>query len=661
MAFQPIRNATKPNPLRIAIDNFRQGVWRLVEDSRIPHEAVKEALNMIQTQDGRWSKRPGTAPYGADLGASIDGAWEFVKADGSTELLALAGGTLYRLNSGGTKTAITGATFTTGIRTRGTQIRGRLYLSNGVDNLAFYNGSTIATYSNLTQPVISGITKAGLTNGSFQAHYAVLALNEVGHSLPSATVSVTGGTNKSRNDWTSGDSLTVNWSAITGATRYEIYYNDEAGTLFYLDNVPAGTTSYVDTGRALKNEYTEAPIDNTSLGAKFAVMELSGNRIWATQDPNNRYRVYFGGVGSYQGSFSAFYGGGWIDLEKGGRETPTSAVHFRDGKGSSQVTVLTASPEGTGSIWQIELIDMTIGNVSFVQPTPVKIVGSTGSNSPDGVVKAGDSVYFINKRGAFSLGSRPNLLNVLSTREISGNIRPFMRSLSGVAMGKAAGYYLDGRLYWSVPSGSSLENNTIMVLDMERNNWNPEAFNIGVKQFLEHTTADGNTRFLAIPSTGTRLIEISSSYSADGTTPIRTSVLSGLYPITRNRLDWARMQDVVFEFYEPQGEINLQILGYEKRRGFASLATVTLSNTNRSNAGWGSARFNTTRFNYSSVMPRTFARASVRKRVRVNKLVNTWQYRITTSDKNASYTLLSVQPRGFIIPTRDPASWRATK
>lgn len=662
MAFTRMPVSGRQRPLTIALDDFKQGVWRLVEDSRLPENAVKEAVNMLQYQDGRWGKRPGTQTYGPDLGASIDDAFEFVKSDGTTELLALAGGTLYRLDvTAGTKSAISGGSYTAGTKTRDLQIRAQAYLTNGTDVLSYYDGTNIQTYSSLAQPTISSAaTRTTLTTGSYNVYYKVVALNSVGHSVPSAATSVSGGINKPRDQWVTGESVAFSWNTVTGATRYEIYFCDDNGTFFYLDDVASGVTTYSDTGSAQPNTYTEAPVDNTTTGQKFEVMALSGNRIWATKDPNNRYRVYFGGQGSYQGAFSQFYGGGWIDLEYGGRENPTSVMHFRDGKGSSQATVLTSSPEGLGSIWQIELVSQTIGDVSFVIPNPIKIVGSIGSNAPDAVVQAGDNILFLNKKGAYSLGSRPNLLNVLSTRELSANIRPFILSLNGAAIDGTCGYYKDGRIYWSVPFGSSTSNDTTMVLDLERNNWNPQVFTIGFKKFFEHTDADGVTHFLAIPTSGTKLIEISEDLTADQGAAYSTSLLSGLYPVSKNRLEWARIVDVVFELLDPRGIITIQVLGNEKRRGFTSLATITINPNNVSTSGIGSEAFGALRFDDPAEGPAAISRSSIRKRVRVNKLMNNWQYRITTIDKNSTYTLLSVQPRGFIVPTRDPSSWRST-
>ena len=659
--FRPIRAASAAKrKIQIAIDSFKDGVWTLVDESRLPTSAVKEAVNLIQAQDGRWTKRPGTDTYGPDLGDDIDGAFQYVKTDGTTELLAIAGGSLKRLNISDNDTdTISGATYTQDTHVFATQISSRVYLANGEDNLSYYDASAIQAYPTHTQPSITSVAKTTLATGSVTPYYQVVALNAVGHSLPSTATTISGGINKTRSAWSGGEKLTVSWSSITGADRYEIYYNETNDELYYLDSVAAGATSYDDTGAAQLNTLTTSPLDNTSQGPKFSHMEISGQRIWATGNPNDPYMVYFGGLGAYQGAFSAYYGGGFIALEKGGAEQPKAVVHFRDGKGSSQITVFASSPEGTGSIHQIELVETTIGDTSFVIPAPVKIIGGVGTNAPLGIVKAGDSILFINKRGVFSLGSKPNLLNVLSTREISSNIRPFVRSLNGASFANVCGYYRDGKCYWSVPYGSSSVNNITMVLDTERNNWNPRAFTLGFKQFFEYTDADEVTHFLAIPSSGHQLIEISENFQGDQGEPFETSLISGLYPVSGNRLDWGRFQDVVFELHQPQGTVSLRVLGTEKRKGFSSLSSVSITSS-ISDYGMGDEAFGDYIFDDPVNFPSTYSLSTLKKRVRVNKLLNNWQYQITTSGINDTYGLLSVQPRGKIVSTRDPSSWRST-
>ena len=48
-----------------------------------------------------------------------------------------------------------------------------------------------------------------------------------------------------------------------------------------------------------------------------------------------------------------------------------------------------------------------------------------------------------------------------------------------------------------------------------------------------------------------------------------------------------------------------------------------------------------------------------RKYVKVRKKLQNIQFKVSTSDLNASYTLISLQAKGFLIDTRDPTNWKA--
>ena len=174
-------------------------------------------------------------------------------------------------------------------------------------------------------------------------HHGLMPEHLSGAGSTAGTVTVS----KTRDNWgTAGTSyITVTWSKVTGATGYNVYYLDDTngGTEHrYIGSVaqPSGATvSFTDYGEeeSPMNTFVIVPGGNTTTGPKFAQMELSGNRIWATLDPDNPYRVYWSGAGSDIGAFSEFNGGGYIDLEKGGRERPTAVVHYRDGRGGARL------------------------------------------------------------------------------------------------------------------------------------------------------------------------------------------------------------------------------------------------------------------------------------------------------------------------------------
>src|SRR5205807_119488 len=105
--FTGVRNKSKQE--LISIDDFSGGYNNLIDEAKLPSKFAVEANNMIQVQNGLWKTRWGTKYYGADIGNQIDGAKEYVKSDGTTELIAISNGVAYKSTDGGTWSSISGA------------------------------------------------------------------------------------------------------------------------------------------------------------------------------------------------------------------------------------------------------------------------------------------------------------------------------------------------------------------------------------------------------------------------------------------------------------------------------------------------------------------------------------------------------------------------
>lgn len=646
---------SKQQNVDILVNTYNKGVVSLVDESLLPEGSAVEAVNLMLEQDGRWRPRWGKAYYGVDAGGSLEGAFEFVDEDESTDLVVIAGTACKRsLDDGATWNSCTGQTFTADTTVNGLQIKSFLYLFNGVDTLTRYDGSTtLQTYTSLAAPAWAAtpLARTGLSAGSFTYYYQVTAVNEVGESVGSTEQNIT--VNKTRDDWDTSNYLTLDWNSVAGASRYNVYVADEAGNEVYLDSTT--NTGYEDKGAVAPNPYIEVPLDNTTTGPKFRQAELSGNRIWATDDPDNPWRVWWGGSGQYQGFFSAFYGGGWVELEKGGRERPRKVVHYRDGRGNAFATVFSSDPAGKGSIWQIGLEETTIGDTTFLIPVPVKIVGSVGTTSPLSVIPVRNDSYFFNEQGMFSLGSRAQLLNLLSTDEISINIRPDIRSLTGAALSGVCSHYNDGKVFVSVPLGADT-NNQIMVYDVERRAWNPKAFDFGVERFFDYTDGDGNTHMLAIPVGGTRLVELSRDIVGDFGAAIPTSYKSPIIHVTKDRVGYARIKRYWIELGRAVGTIRIEFLGTQKRSSFSSVSSAVIQALS-SQVGWSfSGGWSNTLVWSDSDAPNNFSEASLKRFKRMSKLLNNIQFRVSSEDVNADWTLHQLKAEGFVVPTRPPSS-----
>jgi hypothetical protein len=659
---------TNAKEVLITLDQFKGGSNKLVDDARMGKEFAVESNNMIQVQDGLWKTKWGTTYYGADYPASPDGAAEFVKSTGTTELIVISNGVAYKSTDGGAISSISGATFTAGVQCYFMQISGYLYIANGTDPLTRYDGTSLTQYSAISAPtnLTASRVASGLTSGSFTYYAEVTALNDVGETVGSTEASIT--VNKQRDTWIAGtDKVTWSWTASTNATRYQLYISEQTGQEALL--VATTNTNYTDDGSVAINPYVVPPLQNTTAAPKFISMCVSGNRIWATNDTNSRYTVYFSGTGQFIGTFSDFYGGGWINLEKGGRETPVSVKHYQSGTGDGRATVLCKTPDGKGAVWQIIVESATVGDTSFSVPSAQKVVGSFGTESVLGVVSTNNDIAFPNRKGWFYLGPEKNFYGLLRTNEKSSVIRNYWRSLAQSKISGIASYFYDAKIFISVPT-STAGNDRIIVLDTERDNWAVDWSN-GAKQFLEYTDTSGTTHFLYIPTSGTKLIELSENTLNDLGTAFTQSYISPLIPVSQKKTDILNLREAILELGRPRGVVKFQILGIGKSNSFATLASKTISSF-ASNTGVGadlagavvaSSTRSSTRGGagswavYLLEAPSTFTQSSVKTAIKKRAKVYAIQFKVYSTNSDTSFTINNIQAKGTLLPAKIPSSW----
>lgn len=670
----------KRQQLNLTIKDFSGGSNNLVDEARMESKFAVESNNLIQVQDAIWKTRWGTAYYGADYGSSPDGAKEYVKSDGTTELIVIAGGKAYKSTDGGVTTEITGASFTAGVKCSFMQISGwdnssksyksYLYIANGTDPLTRYNGTTLETYTEISAPtnLSASLVASGLASGT-NAYYAqVTSLNSIGETIGCTEASIT--VNKNRDSWIAGtDKITWSWTAAAGAAAYQIYLSETSGQEMLLDSVESTQTSYTDDGSVQINPYVETPTANTTGAPKFTSMCISNNRFWGTNNADSRYTVYFSGTGKEIGLFSDFYGGGWIDLERGGREMPTAVVHYQTGVGDGRLTTLCRTPDGKGAVWQIQIASITVGDTQFSIPAASKIVGSFGTESMWGVVATENNIAFPNRKGWFDLGPEKQYYGILRTNEKSSNIRPYWRSLIGDGIKDICAYFYDAKIFISVPKSTGGNDRTI-VFDTERSNWSID-WSIGAKQFLEYTDTGNITHFLFIPTSGTKLIELSENIANDLGTAFNQSYISPLLPVSKIDTDILNHKHTILKLGRPKGVVNFQILGIGKDGSFATVATKVITNFG-SNTGIGTDLFGATYASstnssarggagswtvYLTASPSTFAQAITPAAIKKRSKLYNIQYKVYSTTADTDFSILEIQTEGTLIKRRLPSSW----
>ena len=662
---------------------WRPGVISLVDESRLPPGAVVLAQNCMQTQDGVWSTRWGSQNYGASWTGPVTGFAEFTTFSGSTQTyyyMIIDNGVLKYAKDGGAWTTITGYTFNTTVWSTMIQYENKLLICNGIDPFSYvdltsftwYGFTGLSTPGTVTPTLGSSLSAS---NPVTTLYYQVTALSDSGETPGSAVCSQA--VNIDRNNWYNPNATSnvasdnyyvgLSWTAVSGAIGYNIYLSDGvSGVAYYLDSVnqPSGSTVlYTDYGSAAINDFIQVPVSDTTVAPAFSWIALSDNRLWAVGDPNNPSRLYWAGTGkTYALGFNPFVGGGWVDINPGSPIIPTYVGQFRNGQGTPMTTILTSQGTGYGSVWHCQITSSTIGNTVIAIPTLVQSMSTFGTLAPRSVVQTQQNVYYHSPgpAGFFSNGSVPTLFNVLATNEISYVIRPDCRAITLDSASGICGIEFDRKIFYSVPYENAT-NNRIFIYDLGKQNWNPDAFNFGVQQFIRYTDNSGNLHLLAIPTNptaGNYIIELNVNFQGDNGAAFTSHLQTGLNHVTPDHVQWAFIRYIYFEFGSPQGNVTLLFSGTQKNTPLSQIESIPITlGDSASNVGFDSFAFSREPFSYASVNPQASTQLSVKQRVRISKLLNNWEAEVYSSTIGSKWTLNQIIVLGPLVPTADPSSW----
>jgi hypothetical protein len=648
-----------PGQITLTQDKFDRGVISLIDQSKLPRNALKEADNIFLGEDGAPMIRPGLAWYGTAASAfAIDGADFFVDDDDSIHLLKVANGTVYRsINDGLTWAACTGGTFTAGKKVRMVQANSYMYLFDGYDNIIRYDGSTtLQTYTALSSPTPISAVKTGLGSTTYTYRYRVSAVNDIGYTQASTAVTVQ--VDRTRDGFDASNKVTFTWNAVSGAVRYDIYVGQIAGEEVYIDSVEGqATTTYVDDGRAVEQITSVAPDTNTTQGPRVGDMELIGSRLYATKDRDFPYRVWISGAGRYIGYFSSAYDATYIDLQKGGQFKPVKVEDYRDGKGTPLATVWCDSADGRGCVWQGTLESFTVGDTTFPVPNFYKLPGSRGTSAPDSIVNVLNDYMYYNTQAFYNLGSRAQFLNLLSTDESSANIRPNVKNISQAVSYKIAAHFEDAKVYFSVPYQSD-ENNATIVYDTERKAWLPRAFNVGFERFLSYTDNDGERHLLAWKPGDTRLTEISEDFKGDYGVAFQTTLVTGLRHVNeKNRFDFAMIENAQVEFAQPLGVIAIDLNGITREDGFRKLGETKTIQPSTTKYSWTTHTWGGHIWTDTDNEIVSSSEPSTKRFWAVEEALNAYQYRVQTNSLQSRYILRTLQVMGTPDEGGMPPEW----
>lgn len=659
----PIPKATKPPKIQIINNNdWISGVVSAYDDGRTPIKGLKSSTNTMLDQDGVVRERYSLVRYKPQPVGEVRGAiFQYRYASAGTvinrliTLQTVAGVTkVYTATPGtGTWTVKGSVTFNNTASARFVQQDNKVVILNGEDNIAYYDIvlDTVVSFTalaNATAPTLT--TNTGLTGTAFKVYYAVTANSSVGETSGAGlTVQVS----TDRDLWNhTTQSIKIGWTTVVGVKSWNIYCavsadgasNPVWGLL--ATGISADTLEFTDKGNngtdgatGPINTFKDLPTQNSTAGPKAKRGTNINGQLWLTGDKNNPYYVWHDGGAGFQLDFTVANGGGFTSLGEGNREIPEVVWNFRSGQGTAEIKALTSGVAGKGKRYTIAPNTITYAQQEIIIWTPQEDYGFSGTNSPDALIEYGDSTYYPSPDGFKSLGTRPQLQNLLSNDSISQTIAPDMGIINNSAMDKSVAVGHRGRLYFSVATLGKSKPNQIWVLDIDRQGAWMKPWEVACDWMVVIDDNDGNAHHLVLKNNV--IYEFSDTvHTQDDGVAFPTSGQTGLIYFSEDGRVWGRLIKLVIEVLRPRGRINFSVSGFTDDAIFMPLATGEINEqTQTSGYGWGEYPWNYVGWNTFESAPSVTSKISVDLPIEVDEDIRYFAVNWSTSEANVSYSI----------------------
>jgi hypothetical protein len=580
---------------------FKKGYQSFVTDSRTPLDALSDMTNITLEQDNLPRPRPSLVLFGEQPLGTMIGVATYV--DTTTGLpvsydisMQVIGGVgkIHTRKDGDTWVAATGAgnTYDQTAVVNFCQSNSRVYISNGVDTLSYYDIATdnIETYSAISSPSTPTATGTGLTGSNYTYYYRVTANNLVGESAASTAGSVAVST--PRESWTPASQfVTLTWSAIAEAdanTTYSIYVGTLTSEGEKLLTTTTGLT-FKDDGTITLNTFVRAPEGNSTEGPVLTYMWNKDGQLYGVGDTTNPDYLWYDGGSAIGGSgnFSPFEGGGNVGINTGGDTVPVVVRAFRTGKGEPAVTVLSKGVAGVGKMHHLVFIQTVFDTNQIIQvPNITEANGQAGTIAPRAVLEANNSLWYWTGQDCKSTGTSANVQNILSTNSVTNDIIPDVRNLNNAAMGNACGVTFEDKLFFALPVASST-NNQVWVKDLSRGGvWVMPWIIRADFMWLSEDNVTGEISHCIYD--GTNILKFSRSvYHQDNGVAFRSRAAHEGIVWSDSGMTMAAIQELRMKFLQPSGTIGTNAFGLNEDGAVDTLATDTFTQT-ASFTGWNS-------------------------------------------------------------------------
>lgn len=616
-------------------DNFRAGLNTLLRDTEIAKNELAQADNLMLIGKGVPTKRWGFSRYFlSNSTGSVRGLGTLHTAGGTNELLAITDHGTLTIKANASYTIRTGVSWASGYDAQMVQLNDSVYIVNGQREMARYSTPTLVGFPTIAIPTNLFATQISGTSGTNTYSYRVSAVSNVGETLASTVYQLS----NQPQDLTMG-TVKAQWSPVSAATgilrQYNVYGRN-AGDERFLGSVLPPSTTFLDDGTAIPQEFTFPPTADSTGGinAKY-ILRFQDRLIFAGIAGEPSKVVISGRVPNHE-KYDLASGGNYIKIEPDSGDNITGLAIFRE-----RIVVFKER-----SIWQITLGSIQVGNFFVTQPSAELITASHGCIAPRSIANVENDIFFLSRKGVYVLGYEPNIaVDTLRTNELSAKIRPFFEALTTDQKELAVGTYVGSKYLLSLPG-----RDKTVVYDRERTSWiGPWTFDTRV--FAIHHDSSNDEKVLFGQEDGPNVYELSSAYGTDNGTSIATTLKTR----SEDFGDWSIfkiIRDIYMNLRGVTGAIEVDIQ-LEDRDGNTLVARSLDIEVVEGIAGWGADMWGSALWGDSEQSGSAVGAEDIVRWIPFDKAARRIQITIRTSEITSNYELLGLRmlarpiPRGF--------------
>lgn len=473
----------------VDINGFAGGLFLNGEQNGKGNQIV-ESNNVEISIDGYLQNRKSLQPWLPNTNNTVyeifpalwQGTLYYFTIDGTKARWTTEGATSWT-DCGGSNTLLTAALN----KPRFVRVANVLLVLNGGagDKLMYIDLATknVVKYTFVADPVVAPTASPTvlLNSGSYVIYYGYTFTSATGETKISPILQYT--INKPRSQWKSDGTeyLTISRPAgnPAGAKYWNLYIALSANggviqssdMLRLASGLDLNTTAIVDNGSlAIDLGLGNPPAANSTDGARVRFgIETNGRPVlWGDVDtPEN---IWIGGDQDYALDFSSSNGGFRSTPSVGTNYYPASVIGFRNGQGVPSLTILFSNTQGLSKQATLEQRTINYGTQSFVVwAVTEQNYGAAGVASTYGVINYKGQLSFPSTDGFMSMDTQPQLQNVLATKGIDRDIKPYVRQIKVSALTEIVGTGWNDQLLWVVPPYGFDTPQEILIRDLNNN------------------------------------------------------------------------------------------------------------------------------------------------------------------------------------------------